>query len=530
MPPDSETPNSGPIRNSLYRNLFLSMADGILIGTIVHDAAGQPADIRILDANPAYLQQYRREYQDTRGRLLSEVTAYQGSETLWAARGDKVLDTGVPQYYEGVGGRPDQWVLVILSKVSEKHLAIVIKDMTKRKKAEDAVRQSEQQHRQLADQLQEADRSKDVFIATLGHELRNTLTPLVNSVEILNHTVPHSAQTGRALTTIERQIEQVNYLIHDLLDINRIKQNQLQLERERQDLRQLVQNAVQGLRPSFYKKALKVKTNLPKQPVWADVDPARMGQVIGNLLQNAHKFTPTGGTVTITLADDKAKGVARLIVRDTGIGIPDSLKDAIFQPFIQIPGQQKERPAGLGLGLALARDLVCQHSGKIWAENPKNAKGAKFIIELPLVNSQTTDSKECPDSPSSKHRRYHVLIIDDNRELALSFSELLGLLQFEARVAYSGGDGLQALLESKPDVILCDLTLPDMSGCHFAQKMREYPEHKDIPLIAITGYSLTAQIEEVYEAGFDRLLIKPINIHHLQSAILDVISERYPHD
>ncbi len=360
--------------------------------------------------------------------------------------------------------------------------------------------------------LRDADRRKNEFLAVLSHELRNPLAPLANSLMILEGTPPGSAQAVRALRIARRQVGQMARLVDDLLDVNRIASGKIRLDRETIDLGALVTRVVEDHQPICDERGLTLTADIgPGQP-WVDGDSARLAQALGNLLQNALKFTEAGGAVRVRVA---VEGDAAVVsVRDTGIGIEPAAIAEVFQPFYQTPGG-RARSAGLGLGLALVKGIVDLHGGRIAAESGGPGAGATFTMHLPAVPAPRRQAAS-PAPVRSAVRK--VLIIEDNDDSAASLQILLELGGHEVATAPDGRTGLARCAEFEPDVVLCDIGLPDMSGYDVARALRGDPRCATL-LVALTGFGLEEDRRAASDAGFDAHLTKPANLDALHQLL-----------
>jgi two-component system CheB/CheR fusion protein len=263
---------------------------------------------------------------------------------------------------------------------------------------------------------------------------------------------------------------------------------------------------------------LELDVRLPPRPLWVDGDPARLAQALGNVLANAVKFTSRGGHIFVALEESAAPfGMAVLRVRDDGVGINSDLLPRLFDPFAQADRTLDRSRGGLGLGLALVKGLVEQHGGHVHAASDGPGKGAEFTIQLPLVKAPSAEVSVARNPPHHSTRR--VLVIEDNVDAADSLREALMLAQHEVLVAYRGPDGLEKAREFKPDVVLCDIGLPEMDGYQVARAIRADDQLRNVQLIALTGYALPQDLVKAKEAGFDQHLAKPPSLEKLEEVL-----------
>ena len=376
-------------------------------------------------------------------------------------------------------------------------------DITERKQAEDALR--------------EADRRKNEFLGVLSHELRNPLTPIRNSLYILDRATPGSEQARRAHSVIDRQVGHLSRLVDDLLDVTRITRGKIRLQRTRFDLVDLVRRAVDDYRSILDEHEVAIE--LPSETIWIDGDPTRLAQVLGNLLHNAAKFTPEDGKVAVSLT--QAEGRAVLEVADTGMGIDAETLKRLFEPFAQADRSLDRSRGGLGLGLALVKGMVELHGGEVSARSDGPGKGARFTIKLPVdAGGATTRAAQSPKEAASNGRA--ILIIEDNRDAADSLSEALSISGHRVAVAYDGETGLAKAREFQPEVVLCDIGLPEMDGYAVARAFRADDGLKRAFLVALSGYALPEDLQRAREAGFDRHLAKPPSIEKLEELLAEV--------
>jgi two-component system CheB/CheR fusion protein len=377
---------------------------------------------------------------------------------------------------------------------------------------EELLQQSEELQRNVA-ALAEADEHKNRFLGVLAHELRNPMTPIANSVFILKRTPPGSEGAKRAQAVIERQITHLVRLIDDLLDVTRISEGKIQLQRQRMDLVETTRACVDDFASTFEQFGIGVELDLPDEPVEVNGDQTRLAQVLGNLLSNSMKFSDNGH-VKLTLRVDNASGEAVIRVTDTGIGMEASLLPHLFQPFSQgVTGLAREK-GGLGLGLALVKALVTLHDGEVSAHSDGPGRGSEFTVRLPLASPSVAAARQraLREERSSAPTPRRVLIVEDNSDAASSLREALEIEGYEVAVAYTGPEGLDKAARFKPDVVLCDIGLPGLDGYEVAKKLRSDPGTRSVMLIALTGYASSADKERARLAGFDLHIAKPLRV------------------
>jgi PAS domain S-box-containing protein len=380
-------------------------------------------------------------------------------------------------------------------------------DITERKRAE-------QEREHLVGALSEADERKNEFLGVLSHELRNPLTPIRNCLDILHRATPGGDQDRRARIVIDRQLNQLTRLVDDLLDVTRISRGKIRLQTTRLDLVDLVRKAVDDHRTLLEEREVAVE--LPAPPLWVMGDPIRLAQTIGNLLQNAAKFTPKGGRISISLARAGTRAVVE--VADTGLGIGPDLLPHLFEPFAQAEHSLARPLGGLGLGLALVKGLIEQHGGTVKASSEGPGKGARFTLDLP-TDEQVPSAPDAQSPQAKTGKGLKVLVIEDNVDAADSLATVLDLDGYDVRVSYSARDGIAKARQSRPDVLLCDIGLPETNGYDVARAFRGDPSLRDVFLVALTGYAGPEDQHRAAEAGFHRHFPKPPNLAALEQLL-----------
>jgi PAS domain S-box-containing protein len=364
--------------------------------------------------------------------------------------------------------------------------------------------------------LRESDRRKDEFLAVLSHELRNPLAPIRNGVSVLSRAPAGSPSWQRALEIIHRQSDQLTRLVDDLLDITRINRGKIRLQLARLDLVDVARRCVEDLRDDFQRRGVALTFLPPDAPIWVHGDAIRLSQTLGNLLQNAAKFTPAGGRAKLDIrAHDDC---VSLSVTDTGVGIDPTLLTQLFEPFMQGDAGLDRSRGGLGLGLALVRSLVEMHGGHVQADSEGPGKGSCFTVTLPLAEHAGREAgrSRTAESPAGRH----VLIVEDNADAAEVLKTLLEMDGHDAQVAATGPDGVDAARRLHPDVVLCDIGLPGMDGYAVARALSTDPSMESTRLYALSGYAAPEDVQRAHEAGFLGLIAKPASATQLAAAIM----------
>ncbi|MDN3920186.1 hybrid sensor histidine kinase/response regulator [Roseateles violae] len=377
--------------------------------------------------------------------------------------------------------------------------------------------------------LRRESQRKDAFLATLAHELRNPLAPIRYAVAILGM-ARSEADRERAVGIIARQSAHMSRLLDDLLDMSRITRNVVELQRQTIDLRVVVRHALEAVEPLYGEKQQRVSLSLPPQPVLVDGDPTRLQQVLGNLLDNAAKYSPAPGEVAVHVALDAGEGSphAEVSVADQGIGIAPEMRPQVFELFSRIDGSGTA-PAGLGIGLAVSRQLVELHGGTIAVHSEGLGCGSRFVVRLPL--SAARPESTAAAAASELHRpdeRITVMVVDDNVDGADTLAEVLGAAHYGVVVAHSGGEALANYKRARPRVVLLDIGLPDMPGTEVARRLRAGNAREALTLIAVTGWGQQADRDSTAAAGFDAHLVKPVDLKELDRLIRGLLATQPP--
>jgi signal transduction histidine kinase/CheY-like chemotaxis protein len=371
----------------------------------------------------------------------------------------------------------------------------------------------------LVDQLRQADRRKDEFLATLAHELRNPLAPLSNALQLWGFAKNNPEQLEELRGMMQRQVRQMTRLIDDLLDVSRISRGKISLRTERVELGTLVTAAVESVKPIIAGNNQRLEISVPQTPVFVNADATRVSQVIGNVLHNAAKYTPEGGEISVCVTREGTN--ACVSIRDTGCGIPPDLLSSIFEMFQQVDQTLDRAQGGLGIGLTLAKRLIEMHGGSIQAKSDGAGHGSEFVITLPAVTVEETSEPEPPpirSAPPDLTRR-RILVVDDLQESALTLARMLRAIGQEVTTAHDGYTALAHAREHRPEVVFLDIAMPGMNGYEVARRIRALSEIEAPVLIALTGYGQDDDRKRAREAGFDFHLTKPASIEQLISLV-----------
>ncbi|MEQ9407570.1 MAG: PAS domain S-box protein [Fuerstiella sp.] len=363
---------------------------------------------------------------------------------------------------------------------------------------------------QLYQELRDADRRKDEFLATLAHELRNPLAPIRNGLQILRLAGPQD-DIDEVRLMMERQLNQLVRLVDDLLDVSRITRNKLELRKRRIELKEVVQSAIDTSRSLMEQAGHAFSWTLPSTPVYLEADLTRLAQVFSNLLNNSAKYTPAGGAVSLVAEATEDEVIVK--VRDNGIGIPAESLHSIFEVFSQVDRNMERSQGGLGIGLTLVRRLIEMHGGSVEVSSDGPGLGSEFTVRLPIPGKELSEPLQ-PVSVNkfrSKPRR-RILVVDDNQDSANSLSMMLRLMQHEIRTVHDGLAAMKTAAEFRPEIILLDIGMPQINGYEVCRHIREQPWSDGIVIVALTGWGQNEDRRRSAEAGFDHHLVKPVDL------------------
>jgi PAS domain S-box-containing protein len=409
----------------------------------------------------------------------------------------------------------DRWFFVAGQVIRDengdaKRMVGMARDVTDRKRMEEALRT--------------ADRQKDDFLAMLGHELRNPMTPIRASVEYLRRTGEASGNAAEHLDVISRQVEHMVRLVDDLLDVSRITRGKIIVNKRPVSLGDVAAMALESARPVIEARGHTLNVRIPERPPWVEGDLTRLAQVLLNLLDNAAKYTDAGGTIDLVVEEDGGDALMR--VRDTGVGIAADLLPNIFDLFTQVDATLDRARGGLGLGLTLVRRLTEKHGGTVSVASLGSRQGSEFVVRLPKTAAGKTESPASvalgAARPATVRR---VLIIDDNQDAADSLARLMELQRHSVRTAYDGPSGLEIMAEFQPDVVMLDIGLPGMSGYEVAREARQVLGSKAF-LLALTGYGSGEVRQRCQDSGFDAHLVKPAELDALDELVANYDPDR----
>jgi signal transduction histidine kinase len=372
--------------------------------------------------------------------------------------------------------------------------------------------------RAAEEELQDANRRKDEFLAMLSHELRNPLAPIRNAVEVIRRVAPPDATLTMARDVIDRQARLLARLVDELLDVSRISQGKIVLKRESVELAKVVQQSVEIVRPLVETRGQRLWVDVTPRPVWLSGDATRLAQIFSNLLNNACKYTPEGGQIRISA--DAQDGEARIVVEDDGSGIEPELLPHVFELFVQGERGLDRGQGGLGIGLTLVKRLVELHQGRVDAYSAGPGRGSTFTVRLPCLASVSAEPEVREPAKKERHAyAQRVLVVDDNVDAAESTAAYLRLEGHEVKTVNDGADALASVHVFAPQVIVLDIGLPGLDGYAVARRLRAEGGTRQTLLIALTGYGQKEDRDRAREAGFDYHFTKPADPKDIQQAI-----------
>lgn len=371
--------------------------------------------------------------------------------------------------------------------------------------------------------LRIADQRKDEFLATLGHELRNPLAPLLTGLHLLKVTGVTDPVLLRLTGVMERQLTHLVRLVDDLLEVSRITRGIIEIQREAVDLVAIARSAIEISRPAVDAARHTLSVDLPREPIILSGDSVRLTQVFANLLTNAAKYSNAGGEIWLTVRRDGDRAIVS--VRDKGIGIPQSYLDSIFDMFTQVDRSHRQAQGGLGLGLTIVRSLVAMHGGRVEARSAGVGTGSEFVVELPILDTRVAQAGPKAAPQALPPRR--ILVVDDNRDAAETLGAVLEALGAEVFVVHSGHAALESLEAFRPEAVVLDIGMPEMDGYEVCRRIRSIPAYRDLLLIALSGFGQKQDYRRSRQAGFDHHMVKPPDIDKLCEVLKGAVADRH---
>lgn len=386
-------------------------------------------------------------------------------------------------------------------------------DITERKR-------DEARSREYVGRLADADRRKGEFLATLAHELRNPLATIRAGLQVQRLSGTDAQAANSVTELMERQVGHLVGLVDDLLDVNRISQGKIQLRLGRVELASVVDAAVETARSLIERMGHELILAVPPEPIWLNADPLRLAQVVGNLLSNASKFTENGGCIRLTVALRGEEAEVR--VRDNGVGIGAEQLPFVFDMFMQCDASMERCSTGLGIGLALVKNLVEMHGGTVEARSAGVGHGSEFVVRLPVSHEAPQPQPMTPPQETLVNKTARrILVVDDNRDAAESLAMLLKLSGHETYIAHDGLEAVEKAAQLSPDLILLDIGLPKINGLEAARRIRGLSQGKRLVLVALTGWGQDADRQRSRDAGFDAHIVKPVDPDVLANLLVE---------
>jgi PAS domain S-box-containing protein len=487
-------------------------------------------------ANPLFCQMVRRE--DIVGKPYRELFPRPEERRLGAIL-DHVYETGqpfsteeyrVPEDLKDDGTREDRYFRFNVQPLRDTEdrvygMMAVATEISEQVRARQVLERSQDENQKLLQDLEAASRAKDEFLAMLGHELRNPLSPIATALQLMK--LRSDSRTTREQQVIERQVNHLTRLVDDLLDVSKITRGKVELRKEKVEIAEVIAKAVEMTSDLFEQRNHDVSVDVAEERLWVDGDPVRLAQVVANLLTNAARYTERGGKIIVSARREWGQGAggqlgsSEIVIRveDNGSGISPDLLPRIFDLFIQGHRSSDRAQGGLGLGLALVRNLVALHGGSVVALSDGPGKGSEFVIRLPPAAeaghspARRAELDRAPP-PASFHGK-RILVVDDNNDAANSLAELLRDVGHEVAVAYSPVAALEVAELFRPEVAVLDIGLPVMDGYELAARLRSNPVTAHCLLIALTGYGQSHDRLRSEQGGFQYHLVKPVDIPQL---------------
>ena len=389
---------------------------------------------------------------------------------------------------------------------------------------EHRVRERTAELTRLNGELADANRAKDIFLATLSHELRTPLTPILGWVNLLRGGKMSPQAQAQALDTIERNARLQARLVDDLLDVSRIITGKLRFERVPVDLNAAVEAAAETVRPAAAAQRVELEVTLSAEPLIVAGEPTRLQQIVWNLVSNAVKFTGAGGRVSVRT--EGTGGEARCVVEDTGVGIAPEFLPHVFDHFRQADGSSTRQHGGLGLGLAIVSALVKLHEGRVEAESEGDGRGARFTLTLPRADAARGNGEveAYAAAGKSEERSCTVLLTEDSPDTLALLRALFTQKNCRVIAAGDAAEALRLAAQERPDIIISDIGMPGMNGYEFISRVRSLPGLKDVPAIALSGYAMEEDRRRALEAGYAAHMAKPVDLEELYARVQELTS------
>ena len=511
-----------------FRTLFSTMDEGFCVVDVQFDPPGHPVDYRIEMMNAAF--ETHTGMIGLTGKSMRQE--FPDLEEFWFETYGRVALTGeAARFVHKAAPMQGRWFEVVAFRLGgegSSKVAILFKDISARKHAE-------AEREQLVQQLREQDRRKDEFLATLAHELRNPLAPIRNGLQIIRMTeTDDTIETVRSM--MDRQLTQLIRLVDDLLDISRVTSGKLELRLAELEMQTIIHAATETTRPAMEQGRHELTIVMPEGGVFVVGDEARLTQVISNLLNNAAKYTHSGGRIELRVECDARSAIVS--VKDNGIGLPPAMLSSVFNMFVQVDRTLEKTTGGLGIGLSLVKGIIEMHGGTVTAFSHGEGRGSEFVVRLPMLPDRTriASGSSDPESTLLGDGARRILIVDDNADATNSLARVLELLGNVVCTAYDGEAGIKAAQAFRPDVVLMDIGMPKLNGHEACRYIRDQPWGRNILMVAVTGWGLDNDRQQSAAAGFEHHLVKPVDPVAVMTLIATVsnslsgvhTSARYP--
>ncbi|MFC4931239.1 PAS domain S-box protein [Massilia sp. GCM10023247] len=510
-------------REERYRTLLTSIDEAFCVIELLVDASGAIADHRFVEVNPAF--ERHTGLKDVVGKTIRELAP--GVQSIWSEHYARVSASGEPLrvvQYEAALGR---WFDVFIAKADARvgnRVAVVFRDISEQRRADEDLRA-------LAADLAQANRRQSEFLATLAHELRNPLAPIKTGLDLMRLSPGDPAAAARVRAMMERQTNHLIHLVNDLLDLARVQSGKIELQKARVALQDIVRSAVETALPLIDSKRHAFRAQLPEAPLLLDADANRLAQVIGNLLANAAKYTPPGGSIVLSARQEG--DAVRIDVSDNGIGLPADALPTLFEMFNQGRHGMDYAQGGLGIGLNLVRRLTEKHGGSVSAASEGANRGSTFTLRLPLAPAGPAPgaSPALPAAPAQTEapapgRCLRILVADDNQDAADLLAQLLQSQGHAVRTVHDGSAALAAAQAEVPDLALLDIGMPGLTGYEVASALRKLPALRHTVLAAVTGWGAQHDRARAREAGFDHHMTKPVDFQNLDRLLARILDGR----
>jgi signal transduction histidine kinase len=495
-----------------YHTVLKSIDVGFCVIDMIFDAAGDGYDYRIIEVNDAFTR--HTGLADAAGKTIRALIPTH--DVRWSRLYGRVAKTGLPVRIEQHTANLGRWLDIYAARLGDadsRQVAVFLRDVSEERARNETLRQ-------LADDLAEANRRQSEFLATLAHELRNPLAPVRTGLDLLRLGADQPAVLARVRPMMERQVNHLVHLVDDLLDLARINSGKVELKKAVVPLKDIVLRAIEMTQPLIEARGHDFHVDVGDEPLSVHADATRLAQVIGNLLTNAAKYTPGGGSVS--LAVRREGGRVRIDVADSGVGIPADALPRIFDMFTQVGRHPQQESGGLGIGLHLVRQMTELHGGTVGAHSAGPGRGSTFVVELPLVPGAGTIDASAAAGDRAVAAGLRIVLADDNADAAELLRDVLAGHGHAVEVVGDGHAALDAAQRVRPDVALLDIGMPGLSGLEVARSVRAHPQLRAMRLVALSGWGTAEDRARSAAAGFDCHLTKPVEMQ----ALLDAVAGR----